>query len=464
MKRPIGLLLLLAGCTVGPDYAPPAQQVPSQFAERPGATRALEQAWWKILEDSVLDGLIAGAMTDSPDLDVAAGRIEEARAEAAAVGAADWPHADADAGYRRQHGSAHVPVGTPPGGIGPNIGSNRWLVGFDSGWEIDVFGGRRRAIESASATLEAVTADRRDAELSLTAEIARDYIALRAEQRRLQIARDVVEIRRDLVKLVAARFDSGLAGAVELARARAELEAGDADLANRQAGERSAIYRLGILVGRPPEELLPLLAPPRPIPAAAQDVPVGLPSDLLRRRPDIRAAERRVAAANARIGMVEADLYPHFALTGAIGFESLHADNFLTGPSRYLTIGPSVDWLVFDAGRVRDEALAEHARTDQAAARYRKAVLGALAEVEAALVAHGQTLAARQSLARELAADRQALELARTLYGKGLEDFLTVLDAERAERAAEFDLAKADEDCAASLVALIKALGGGWQD
>ena len=461
----LGVALLLGGCTVGPDYHPPANdQTPRHFSEPTAPAPILGKEWWTILGDPVLDQLIADALKSSPDLAIAQTRIVEARAELAIARAEELPEADAGATYKRQHGSANVPVGTPPGGLGPNVGSNLFLAGFDASWEIDLFGGRRRAIESADAALDAVTAEQRDVELSLVAEIARDYVELRTAQRRLDIVRELVDIRRDLLKLVSARFDSGLAGALDTARARTELEAGEAELADLRASEHAAIYRLGTLVGQAPEELLPSLSPPRPIPVASKDVPVGLPSDLLKRRPDIRAAERRIAAANARIGVAEADLYPHFALTGGAGFESLQQNKFLVGPSRYFSVGPSVDWLIFDAGRVRDEILAERARTDAAAARYRKIVLGALGEVETALVIHAQSLAAKDSRGRELASARQALDLARRLYEKGLEDYLAVLDAERTVHDSEMDLARTDQECTDSMVALIKALGGGWQD
>jgi outer membrane protein, multidrug efflux system len=456
----------LVGCRVGPDYHVPESAVPEHFAEQASRAAAqtprLEHDWWRALGDEQLDQLVAEALEGGPDLVVARARILEARAERAAVAGEELPQLSASAAYARQHGSGNVPVGTAPGGLGLDATSNLWLAGFDAGWEIDLFGGTRRAIESADAALGAAVADRDDAQLVLIAEVARDYVELRTEQRRLAIARELLGIRRDELTLVNAQFDSGLTGALDAARARAALAESEAEVPQVEEAERAALYRLGVLIGRPPESLPPGLSAAAPIPNAQADVPVGLPSDLLKRRPDVRAAERRIAAANARIGVREADLYPHFSLTGVAGFESLYANNFLSGPSRYYAVGPSVTWLVFDAGRIRDEALAERARTDVATAQYQRVVLGALAEVETALVSYGRSRIQRAALEREVAAAREAESLARRLYEAGVEDFLTVLDAERTLESAEMSLAGAEQDAADSFIALTKALGGDW--
>jgi NodT family efflux transporter outer membrane factor (OMF) lipoprotein len=217
-----------------------------------------------------------------------------------------------------------------------------------------------------------------------------------------------------------------------------------------------------VLVGSSPESLLTELQESREIPVVAGTVPVGLPSDLLTRRPDVRAAERRIAAANARIGARESDLFPHFSLTGAAGFESLDSGNFLSGPSRYFSVGPSISWLVFDAGQIRDEMSAERARTDVAGAQYRKTVLTALGEVETSLVTYGRSEIQREALGREVVERRRALDLSKRLYANGLENYLTVLDAERELRTAEMSEAGANQSNTDSFIALVKALGGGW--
>lgn len=460
------LPLALAGCTVGPDYARPKSELPPNFVETvpPGTPQLPAQgdSWWQALNDNTLDKLVSEALRNSPDLEIARARVIEARAERAAVAGQLLPEVSAQSAYTRQHGSANVPVGTPPGGLGQDITSNLWLAGFDAGWEIDIFGGTRRAIESANATLGAKMADDDDARLSLVAEVARDYVELRTRQRLLAIAREVLVIRQDSLKLTSAQFESGLAPALDPIRARAELADSEAEVPVLEAAERAAIYSLGVLVGSPPESLLNELGESRAIPMVEGSVPVGLPSDLLTRRPDVRAAERRIAAANARIGMRKSDLFPHFSLTGAAGFESLNSSNFISGPSRYYAVGPSISWLVFDAGQIRDEVLVERARTDEAAAEYRKAILSALGEVETALVTYGRSEIQRQALGREVAQRREALDLSKRLYANGLENYLTVLDAERALHTAETTQASADQSNTDSFIALVKSLGGGW--
>ena len=466
-RRALGVLGLAAGlfgCTVGPDYTPPEMALPGRFVEAAsGGQAAVAADWWHQLGDAELDALVAQALDGGPDMAAAAARVREARAERAFVAARDDPSVEAGISAARQHGSGSVPVGTPPGGMGHDVGSNLWLAGFDAGWEIDIFGGTRRAVESADASLGAAIETAHDVESMLAAEVARDYVTLRGAQRRLAIAHETLEERRDIRKLVAAQFQSGLVGALDLRRAEAELADSEAEIPALEAEVRADIYKLGVLVGRPPEALEDRLALPAPIPVARVAMTPGLPSDLLQRRPDVRAAERRIAAANARIGVAEADLYPHFSLTGAAGLESLDAGSWFDPRSRYYAIGPSIRWLVFDSGRVRDQMLAERARTDAAAADYRKTVLGALAEVETALVSYGRQQIRRDALGREVAADRDALSLAERLYGQGLQDFLAVLDAERALHLAEEAESDAERDTSLAFIALCKALGGGWQ-
>jgi len=463
----LALLVALVGCTVGPDFTPPATALPERFAEqgtaKPSTLADVDDAWWRRLGDPVLDGLVAQALEGSPDLSLAAARVREARAQRAFDAAEDLPTFSANTTALRQHGSGSVPVGTPPGGMGRDVGSNLWLAGFDASWEIDIFGGVRRAVESADASLGAAIESQRDVELTLIAEIARDYVELRGAQRLLSIARQTLAERRDIRELVAAQFKSGLVGSLDLKRAEAELAGSEAEIPGLEAEARSDIYRLGVLVGKPAETVVEPLEAAAPIPASPIEVAAGLPSDLLKRRPDIRAAERRIAAANARIGVAEADLYPHFSLTGFGGLESLDAGTLVSAESRYFAIGPSIHWLVFDAGRVDDEILVERARTDETVAEYRKIVLGALGEVEAALVSYGSQQLTRDALQREVGAARDALTLAERLYRQGLQDFLAVLDAERSLHLSEEKLSDADRDDALAYIRLCKALGGGWQ-
>ena len=461
---------LLAGCTVGPDYVPPKPAMPAGYTEQIGSTThaangapTSNDAWWEGFNDATLNSLMTDALQSAPDLTVAEARVREARALAGIAGAEQYPTADAGAKYDRTHGSANVPVGVPPGGLGPGANGNLWQAGFDASWEIDVFGGKRRGVEAADASYQATVADLGDVELTLLAEVARNYIELRGVQRQLAVARSNLSIQQDSLSLTRSQFDAGLASRLDVLRAQAQVSDTEAAIPTFEANKRASIYRIGALIGHPPEQLLAQLDTPQAIPLAVADVPVGLPSDLLRRRPDIRAADHRIAAANARIGVAQADLYPHFSLTGVAGLESLNASTFLTSPSRYFSIGPSISWLIFDAGKVRFEMRAEEARTDQAAAVYQRTVLGALRDVETALVSYAQSQVRHERLAAEVTADREAVTIATRLYRQGLNDFLSVLDAERSLYAADDKLAQSDRDTALALVALYKALGGGWQ-
>jgi multidrug efflux system outer membrane protein len=229
-----------------------------------------------------------------------------------------------------------------------------------------------------------------------------------------------------------------------------------------ETDERAAAYRIAALIGRPFTEVSTELSVLRPIPQPASDVPVGLPSDLLQRRPDVRAAERRIAAANARIGVAQADLYPHFSLTGVAGLESLYFSSFGNASSGYYQIGPGVTWRIFDAGRIRFEVQAESARTAAATAAYERSVLDAFRDVETALVSYANTKVRRNELAAESAADAQATDIAKLLYERGVESFLPVLDAERSLYAADDALAVSERDAAITVIALYKSLGGGW--
>jgi outer membrane protein, multidrug efflux system len=465
-----GLGLLVVGCkAVGPDYVAPRPSVPASFAEtsernsgQVSAGPFIDDAWWKNFADANLDALIAQALKSAPDLAEAQARVREARALQGIAGADRYPTADASAEYARNLGSDNVPTGVPPGGLGPGVHSNLWQAGFDASWEIDIFGGIRRGVEAADANYQAVAEDRADVTLTLLAEVARDYVDLRGAQRRIEVAQKNLAIERDLLALTQSLLAAGLAPQQDLLRAEAQVRDIQAAIPTFETDERAAAYRIAALINRPFTEVSAELSVPRPIPQPASDVPVGLPSELLKRRPDVRAAERRIAAANARIGIARADLYPHFSLTGVAGLESLYFSSFGNGSSGYYQIGPGVTWRIFDAGKIRFEVQAESARTAAATAVYERSVLNAFRDVETALVSYANTQVRRNELAAESRADAQATDIAELLYKRGVESFLPVLDAERSLYAADDALAQSERDSALALVALYKSLGGGW--
>jgi outer membrane protein, multidrug efflux system len=462
--------LLMAGCrAVGPDYVAPTPSVPASFADVPGPPSGqtseapfVDDAWWKSFGDPSLDALIAQALKSAPDLAEAQARVREARALQGVAGAGRYPIADATGEYTRNLGSDNVPTGVPPGGLGPGIHSNLWQAGFDASWEIDIFGGIRRNIEAADANYQAVAEDRADVTLTLVAEVARDYMDLRGAQRRIEVARKDLAIEQDLLALTQSLLAAGLAPRQDLLRAEAQVRDIQAAIPEFQTDERAAAYRIAALVDRPFAEVAAELSVPRPIPQSASELPVGLPSELLKRRPDVRAAERRIAAASARIGVARADLYPHFSLTGAAGIESLRFSSFGNASSGYYQIGPGVTWRIFDAGRIRFEVQAESARTAAATAAYERSVLDAFRDVETALISYANTKVRRNELAAESTADAEATDIAKLLYERGVESFLPVLDAERSLYAADDALAQSERDSAIALVALYKSLGGGW--
>lgn len=465
MRVALGLLgIVLSGCTVGPDYDPPKSDLPALYAEAAaqGGLPVGQPTWWRQLGDPVLDYLMQTALQSAPGLAEAAARVREARALAGIAGADQLPQIDVLGEYRRSHGSDKVPTGVSPGGLGPDKNSNLWQVGFDASWELDIFGGERRRVEAADADYQARLADRDAVELSLLAEVARNYLKLRAAQRETDVARQNLAIEQDALSLAQVQFTAGLAGSLDILQAQAQVSDTEARIPNLDSDAHAAAFRIGALIGQLPEDLKVLLSASAPIPQTMPDVPVGLPSDLLRRRPDIRAAERRLAAETARIGVAEADFYPHFSLTGIGGFQSLQLGSTGSLASGYFSLGPNIRWNVFDAGRVRLAVEAEQAKTDAAAAVYRRTVLDALSEVETALVAYGKAEERRISLAAEVGTNRQAVTVATRLYRQGLNDFLWVLDAERSLANATYALVESDRDTALAFVALDKALGGGW--
>ncbi len=462
------LSVLVTACAVGPDYVAPTRQAPASFNEAPpnapanAPVQEIDDAWWKILGDPVLEGLLEKALTSAPSIAEAQGRVREARALTGVAGADRFPTVDAVGQYARQLGSENVPIGVPPGGLGQGEHSNLWQAGFDASWEMDVFGSQRRTVEAANANYQAVSEERADVVLTLLAEVARNYVELRGAQRRTEVARQNLAIEEDLRKLTESLLAAGLAPQQDLLRAQAQASDIEAAIPQFATDERTAEYRIAALIGQPSSEIVAELSEPAPIPQAVSEVPVGLPSELLERRPDVRAAERRIAVANARIGIAKADLYPHFSLNAVTGLESLYFSSFTSASSGYYQIGPGITWRIFDAGRIRFQVRAESARTDVAAAVYQRSVLEAFRDVETALVSYANAKVRSNHLAAESAADQQATDIATLLYKKGVESFLPVLDAERSLYAAEDALALSQRDSSLALIALYKSLGGGW--
>jgi multidrug efflux system outer membrane protein len=461
------LAVFLGGCMVGPNYHRPEVPVPAAYPQTlTGATnqpsRELSQ-WWRVFQDPKLDTLINQATTANFDLRLAQTRVREARAQAGIARSALFPSANASGEYSRQRLSEHTPEGLLARGTGQSLEQNLFDAGFDANWELDIFGGNHRGLQAAKADLDATEENRRGVLITVIGDVGLNYLDLRGLQKQLAVARDNLRLQEDTLALTRDRFRAGLDNELDTARAEAQAANTRSQIPLLEQDIQRSIHRLSILIGKEPAELESQLVSPAPIPPATPTIPVGLPSDLLRRRPDIRQAEREVAAATARVGVATADLFPRFFLTGAAGLQSLNASDFFSAGSRFWSIGPSMKWPIFTAGRIRQNIKVQDARQEQSLIRYEQTVLTSLEDVENALVACGKEEEHHQALMQSEAANRRAVELADERYRSGLVDFLNVLETQRSLLAVQDDLARSERTTDQNLVRLYKALGGGWQ-
>ncbi len=451
-------LLAVVGCTVGPDYERPEMELPQQWSgtapTEPVDVAALEQ-WWTAFEDPVLTDLIARADEGSLDLQAAVARIEQSRAQRAYAAGEQWPAVDATGGYIRTRSSANGM--TAIGGE-----HSLYTAGFDAFWELDLFGRIRRTVESAQAALEQSVEDYHDVRLSLRAEVARNYIELRTAQARLHYAAANVDIQRKMLELTQNRYAAEIAPELDVVQAQLILANTESEIPSLRIAETAAINRLAVLVGTTPHTLRTKLLEPGTLPELQTPLRAGLPAELLRRRPDIRSAERALAAQTARIGLAEAQRYPSFSLAGTLGVEALQFSDIGNWSSRTFGFGPQVRWTLFDGNRLRSLAAVEEARTKQLAAAYEATVLRAVEEVENALVGLVQEQQRAAALRRSVQAARDSLEKVETLYRNGLTNFQNVLDVQRSLSQQEDRLAVSEGQIIQQTIALYKALGGGW--
>jgi multidrug efflux system outer membrane protein len=465
-------LTLTLGCSVGPNYQKPDLPVPAAWneAQQNGVgTRAAELTrWWTVFNDPLLDSLVERAVQSNLDLRLAEARIHEARATRAVTASGAWPTADVSGSYTRNRASENA-IGSPSQGVvaaprsGADIDQNLYRSGFDASWEIDVFGGVRRRVEAADASLDASVEDRRNTLVTLLGDVAKNYIDLRGFQRRIAVARANLRAQQETLELNKVRFEAGLASDLDVAQAEGQVNITASQIPALEASLKQAAHRLSVLLGLGPGGLWGELSDAAPIPGLPPEVLVGLPSELLRRRPDIRRAERQLAAATAQVGAATADLFPKFSLTGAAGLQSISASDWFAGGSRFWSIGPTIRWPIFDGGRIRANIQVRSAQQEQALRQYEKAILTAFEDVENSLVNYSREQARNSSLAEAVAANRRAVAMSNELYANGLVDFLNVLETQRSLYASESDLAQSEAAMASNLVSLYKALGGGWE-
>lgn len=454
--------LVVAGCTVGPDYHAPATTMPDGWSA-PASSAApstqpniittapadLDQ-WWRGFNDPMLDVLVQSAVENNLDLKQAESRIRQARAQRGVVSAGLWPSVNADGSYRRT------------GDFKANS-SGLFQVGLDAAWELDIFGGVRRSIESADANIQFAIEDQRDVLVSLISELAINYIDLRGLQRELVIARQNLATQKQTARLTQDMFDNGMVGQLDVANALMQVANTQSQLPVLESSISQAIHNISVLLARWPEALTAQLEAPQPIPVVPPVVPIGLPSDLLRRRPDIRRAEAQIHVATANIGVATADLFPKFSLTGSAGFASNRLSSLLNADSGFWSIGPGVTWNIFSSGQVQSNIEVTKALQEQSMLAYQKTVLTAMQEVDNALVAYAKEQEHRALLENTVDASQKAVDVATQLYKEGQTSFLDVLTAQRSLYASQDALVQSERTISIDLVSLYKALGGGWE-
>jgi NodT family efflux transporter outer membrane factor (OMF) lipoprotein len=478
---PVALVLILvfsSGCMmVGPDYKQPKEQMPAKWVEENSKGVSTQtpmevKQWWTLFNDPVLNSLIEEAETANKDLKIAYARIREARAQRTISASALFPSVNTKELYGRNRLSSDAaPPSVPPGFLPPTPGTggtftNSWDLfqgGFDASWELDLFGGVRRSVEAATANVSASEEDYRDTLVTLLSEVAVNYLTVRGTQLRLDIANKNIEAQRQTLELTQVRFAAGLSSDLDVSQAKAQLATTESLVPSLETTLKQSMYQLATLLGQNPDYLVDRLSKDEPIPGIPPEVPVGIPSELLRRRPDVRRAERQLAAATAQIGVATADLFPHIDLTGNIGQASMSVGGFARSANSFWSLGPTLRWNLFNAGATRANIEVQKARTEEALQTYEKTVLTALQDVESALVAYSREQNRRGSLVTAVDSNQRAFDISSELYARGLADFLRVLDSQRSLYVTQDQLALSDQQVSSNLVALYKALGGGWE-
>jgi NodT family efflux transporter outer membrane factor (OMF) lipoprotein len=469
----------LAGCANLKGAGPvPAPEVPGRYAEAPAGQASAEpgvSGWWELFGDARLSELVDRALKANLDLAQTAQRIEQARQDEIIAGASRLPELDADTSASRVRISEHaIPI--PPGasGGGPNPGGARpffalpgaefsnFHLGVDASWELDLFGGARSKVEAARARTRAAVWSQRDLQVSLAAEVASHYLALRSLQRREAIAWDELARQRALLSIVRARADAGFVSHLDVEQQEGQVTAAEARTYPLEAASRAEIHGLGVLVGQDPEALIAELTPLAAEATSPPAPPPGLPSDLLRRRPDVRRAEQEVSAAASDVGVATADLYPKLTLSAQPAFVSTALSNLVEWGSGNYSLTAGLLWPIFDAGRLRASLAKANAHETELLLAYRQTVLTGLKEVEDSLARYQGDDAASGSLRASLESAHRAEALAQGQYKAGIVNYSAVLSAEQAVIGSEDQLAQSELNRAQDVVGLYKALGGGW--
>jgi multidrug efflux system outer membrane protein len=474
----------LTGCAVGPNFVRPQPATPARWTESAmpplPASGVVSQArpssmdaapWWESFQDAELTSLAERAVKSNYSLQDAMLRIAQSRAQRDISAADRWPALSGNGLFTRQRISEKTATGalfSSSGTTGfalPGVANpfNQSQLGFDASWELDLFGRVRRQVEAADADSQASLEAGRDVLMTLLGDVARGYLELRGEQLRLAISQRNLASEREVLELTRDRQKVGIGNDVDVANAAAQVAGTEALLPDLQRQITQSINQLSLLVSREPAALSAELIAAADVPHTPPEVPVGLPADLVRRRPDIRLAEAELHSATARVGVADADLFPRLTLNAGFGLQAQEAGDLGAWASRFASVGPKLELPILDGGRRRATVRLQSLREQQAALAYEHTVLAALHEAENSLVAFSSEQSRRASLDVAVTASRDALSLSRLRYESGVIGFLNVLDAERNLEQAELTLALSTTAVSTNLVALYKALGGGWQ-
>jgi NodT family efflux transporter outer membrane factor (OMF) lipoprotein len=472
--------LPMAACSVGPNFVEPDAHLPEKsfYGDNgvPYPDRKLpaptDPTWWNVFHDPTLTALEQQVAEANLDVRTATVRLAESRFQRGVAAASQFPSVNGDAKYQRELYSQNGIVSLLSGLLGPAAAAgggaapgavNEYNTGFDASWELDLWGHVRRSVEAADAQVEQAADQRRDALVSSLAEVARDYIQLRGVQMQIKIAQDNLKVDGDVLQLARDREQRGVQSGLDVENAASQVESIRAQIPSLEQQETQDLNALSLLLDQPPGSLRSRLGAGRSVPPSPPRIPLGIPSELARRRPDIRAAEDQLHAATANIGVAVASFYPTVQLNGTVGFDSLHLNNLYNASSLQYTVGPSVTLPIFAGGKLKNTLELRDAQQQEAAIAYRKTVLQAWHDVVNALVAHRLERVRRERLKAQGDHSRAALELARARYKDGVTDFITVLDTERTLLQAEQEYATSTTNVALDLVQLFKALGGGWE-
>jgi NodT family efflux transporter outer membrane factor (OMF) lipoprotein len=486
----VAAVLLLCGCTMGPDFKRPDASAPDTWtgtSVKPAASmpvaEPMDPDWWRLFHDNELTTLEEHVATENLDVRVATIRLAESRAQLGVAQADAYPNLEANGSYQRVKASnngqfsglaptatssssaANGAAGNSTGGVsGSTIPAlDIYQYGFDSTWELDLWGKVRRSVEAADANVTTNEETRRDTLLTSLAEVARDYVQLRGTQVRLQIARDNLKTAQQSQELTRERAAGGVTTDLDVANASAQVATFAAEIPPLEQQERQFINALSLLLGQPPQALRDELVMARPVPPVPPRIPVGLPSELARRRPDIRQAEAQLHAATATIGVAEANFYPSFTLGGSVGLQGLQLAQLFDLSSLMYALGPSINIPIFEGGRLKSTLELRQQQQKEAAVVYQRTVLNAWHEIDNSMTAYQAEQHRRDQLAEAVAQNERAVSLAQTRYEQGVADFLQVLDAQRSLFVTQQALAESTTTIDTDLVAIYKALGGGWE-